>query len=322
MISAARGALTLTVPTVHGPTPFAPAVARVAGITLTLAIGWSSVSHGMTSGYVDRFDDGTTIGWGGTAAPTFIADGGPAGVGDGYLEFSRIESFHLAVKNDQENWTGDWLNAGIVSLEMDVQVSDDFEFRLALFGDGGMWSTITPVSVLANLGWQRLSFDLTTADMVHLPNGSGGQFIVGTGVLADTLANVTTVLIRHDPAVTPTPAGSHPEHVVGVAGLDNITAVGAAIESADFNADGIVNLLDLDILGANWEATNATLGQGDANGDQRVDLLDLDLLGAQWEQGSTAFAQTLAAGGLLVPEPMTALLVAIGTATLVTRRRH
>ncbi len=86
--------------------------------------------------------------------------------------------------------------------------------------------------------------------------------------------------------------------------------------AADFNRDGLVNLLDLDILGANWQGTG-TPTTGDATGDGLVNLLDLDELGQQW-QGSAAFNAALAAAaasnhGLPIPEPgMAGMVVAMG----------
>ncbi len=51
----------------------------------------------------------------------------------------------------------------------------------------------------------------------------------------------------------------------------------------DINLDGRVNLLDLDVLGQNWQQSNRNWSGGDLNFDGRVDLLDLDLLGANFE---------------------------------------
>ncbi|MEO0531966.1 MAG: dockerin type I domain-containing protein [Planctomycetota bacterium] len=71
----------------------------------------------------------------------------------------------------------------------------------------------------------------------------------------------------------------------------------------DANGDGAVDLLDLDILGANFGSTDAGVAQGDFNGDGNVDLLDLDILGANFGNVSA----------VSVPEPATQVLVACVT---------
>ncbi len=104
--------------------------------------------------------------------------------------------------------------------------------------------------------------------------------------------------------------------------FDNIVIEGTPSTGgleADFNQDGIVNLLDLDILGANWQM-NGTASTGDANGDGFVNLLDLDTLGAQWQM-SGSFAEALAASGIAVPEPGSFALIIAGSALIARRRR-
>lgn len=77
-----------------------------------------------------------------------------------------------------------------------------------------------------------------------------------------------------------------------------------------FFPGGPFDLLDLDVLGANFGQTRATVGQRDLNGDQVVDLLDLDRLGANFVSTSLA-----------VPEPTALLLGALALAALPSRRR-
>lgn len=93
-----------------------------------------------------------------------------------------------------------------------------------------------------------------------------------------------------------------------------------AAQDSDFNLDGAVNLLDLDILGANWQMPG-TSTTGDANGDGFVDLLDLDVLGSQWNSGAS-FAEALAVSGLNVPEPgLAGLVMGLALPSLLRRRR-
>ncbi len=84
----------------------------------------------------------------------------------------------------------------------------------------------------------------------------------------------------------------------------------------DANGDGVVGLLDLDILGANWNTATYAYSQGDFNADGVVSLLDLDILGSQWHSGS--FVAALSATGLPVPEPSFLIPAALG---LLIRRR-
>jgi hypothetical protein len=82
----------------------------------------------------------------------------------------------------------------------------------------------------------------------------------------------------------------------------------------DSNLDGQVNAADLNQLGGNWLITNATSwGQGDFNGDGNINASDLNDLGGNWQFGVNAAA---------VPEPSTFLLVLLGLAGLMVRRRR
>jgi len=175
-------------------------------------------------GRVDTFENGTTQGWGGsystlTPLPMNITGGGPAGPNDNYLEIST-NGFHLATRNQSRAWTGNYQLAGVKALSMDlIQLGGnaDVRLRLALFGPGGMFATAERTGPLnERAGWMHHTFHLGIQDLVHV---SGG-----TGVLADTLSRVETVLIRHDAAIPALP-GHHPPHITATAGIDNIRAV-------------------------------------------------------------------------------------------------
>ncbi len=93
----------------------------------------------------------------------------------------------------------------------------------------------------------------------------------------------------------------------------------------DANLDGEVGLLDLDILGANWNQSDVGWGGGDFNGDGVVSLLDLDILGSLWGTNSAFgvpdFAAAASAAGLSVPEP-SSLAILVLTGLGLNRRRR
>ncbi len=92
----------------------------------------------------------------------------------------------------------------------------------------------------------------------------------------------------------------------------------------DINEDGVVGLLDLDILGANWGDSLTGRDEGDLNGDGVVGLLDLDLLGANWGTGavSSAALYSALAYGTAVPEPTAMTLESLGLLGTMSRRRR
>ncbi len=86
------------------------------------------------------------------------------------------------------------------------------------------------------------------------------------------------------------------------------------LKLGDLDSDGIVDVADLGILGANYNLTGVTFSEGDLNGDGSVDLADLGVLGANWTGG-----QAIGNGSALVPEPATLSLLTMSL--LVVGRR-
>ena len=175
---------------------------------------------------VDDFEDGTTMGWTGgkSGAPQNVANGGPSGAGDAYLQIIAA-GFHLGTYNVLQ-WTGDYKNAGVSAVELDLNhispSGDNVQMRLLVFGPGGAFASRDRTPVLMGNQWAHYRFGLSTNNLVYVTGG--------TGVLDDTLQAVTKVLIRNDSAV-PTLPGTHPPHITATLGIDNIRAV----RSSDVN---------------------------------------------------------------------------------------
>jgi hypothetical protein len=196
-------------------------------LTLTaLILGIQGVSADLLT-QIDPFDSGV-LNWESGANPVHISTGGPLGDGDGFLSLSRPESspFHIAAFNKTQ-WTGDFLTPGITTIEMDLNALAGpslLRVRIMLWGDGGVWASTGLTAVSA--GWNHYTFGLSASDLIYVnddmnnPAGSGG----GTGVLADTLRNVTILQLRHD-YETPTAPGNHPQHISATLGIDNVQAV-------------------------------------------------------------------------------------------------
>jgi hypothetical protein len=190
----------------------------------------TSAALGITNGQVDAFEVGGDVAnWTGgnpiySPPPAQVADGGPTGVGDGYLQIG-VSGFHLGTNNEAGQWSGNYFASNVSSIEMDVARiagPSDVSLRVLLFGPGGTWASTALAPTMTGPGWQHLSFTLDNANFTYVP----GSIKVpdGTGLLTDTLANVTNLLIRHD-SPTPTIPGQHPPHITATVGIDNIAAV-------------------------------------------------------------------------------------------------
>jgi len=190
----------------------------------------------VTVGQVDDFEDTTLQGW--KKGNTFttvnfmgnVFTGGPAGLGDNYLgsiadgdpdSGGRITIINLT------QWTGDYLTAGVNSIEMDLNnfgstdpVSGStvpLNIRLAFNGDGGVFSTSGSFTLDSDSGWLHAVFPILPGDLTSVSRPAAG--LPGTDAFA-TLGNVSELrLLNSDVASwSGTP-------VVAYVGIDNITAV-------------------------------------------------------------------------------------------------
>ncbi len=90
------------------------------------------------------------------------------------------------------------------------------------------------------------------------------------------------------------------------------------IRPGDADLNGVVNATDLNVLGLNWQATDATSWcQADFNHDANVNSADLNDIGINWLSDITVAANATAS----VPEPNSLGLMALGATGLLGLRR-
>jgi hypothetical protein len=170
-------------------------------------------------GQTDDFENGTLLGWDSGSrnpnGPTNVPSGGPAGANDHFLHLTSNGSFgaggKLVVFN-ADQWTGDYLGAGVTAIRMQVNNlgATNLALRLILEGGAGSLTTVSAASVPAGSGWETVSFSLASANL------TGGNFNAVMG-------HVSTLDLVHNPSATA--FRSSAPNIAAVLGVDNITAV-------------------------------------------------------------------------------------------------
>jgi hypothetical protein len=175
----------------------------------------------ITLGQIDNFEDGTTQNWQEGSSPnppTNVATGGPAGVGDHYLNMisSGIGSAGgKQVDFNRTQWAGDYLTAGVdrVSAMIANFGGADVTMRLSFERNfGERYSTTAGVVVPADGLWHAVAFDITPADLTN---------VGGAATASDVLAATQELRILAASA-GPTWFGDQIQSSIGV---DNITAL-------------------------------------------------------------------------------------------------
>jgi Secretion system C-terminal sorting domain len=198
-----------------------------------------NTSAQITNNQTDNFEDGSVHGWSeGSVSPNppvNIADGGPGGTADNYLQNvssgsggagGRLVMFNTA------QWKGDYTSVGVTHIIMQLNNlgSNNLEIRLAFSGSGGRFSSTNAVLLSAGSGWQMAVFPIGQSDLTAV---SGG-----TDVNA-TLSNVTELRILHN--TSPSWQGIP---IAVTLGVDNIIAseTPVPVELTVFNVPNTIQL--------------------------------------------------------------------------------
>ena len=167
-------------------------------------------------GQLDDFQNGTLQGWTGGATPSNVASGGPAGSGDRYLEIDAANG-KLGTYN-RTQWTGNYSSAGVGALRFALNNAgpDPVAVRISVIGPTAAtaFTTANETVLPAQSGWVLVDFALDEASLTRTS---------GTATLAQTLASVTKLLLRHDPDPISPPGESN--LVSATLGIDNVTAL-------------------------------------------------------------------------------------------------
>lgn len=160
-----------------------------------------------------------TFSWNG-ASPEIVAANGPAGASDKFLRFTSTgtgtSGSHLAIKNDDLRWVGDFQGAGVTAIRADLRnfSSQALSMRIVLFGLGARFTSSLPVSIAPNQGWTSVTFPLSLSDV---------KLVYGNQSYQTVITNCNQIMIRHDVD----PASSGGTAIAASLGIDNIRAIPA-----------------------------------------------------------------------------------------------
>jgi hypothetical protein len=256
------------------PTGYAFPGAALAAAALLLSTSAAAVSLPQR----DDYQDGTTEGWTSGGAnpnpPVWVADGGPEGVGDGFL---LVEGNGLPaaggnlVAFNTAQWAGDYVAADVVAVRAELRNlgATDLVVRLLFESPSGDLLTVSAASLPAGGEWTTAVWPLDLADLDS----------------ALVFSDVTKLRILH----APTPEDLGP--VDGLLGVDDVTVLSGDVcrdAGVPHRARGLCraycHVLDCtgdgperacDRIGANFERRTGSLPPCELDGDG--DGIDDDL---------------------------------------------
>ena len=160
-----------------------------------------------------------------------IATDGPDGVDDNFLRVqsnggSGADSKLVTYNNAQ--WLGDYVDAGVTYISMDVRNSSSsiIILRLAFENDNWTndprWSSINPIAVVPGTGWQTIVFPIDESSLTKLGHNNSYN---------GTFDNITEMRILHND----TPSWEA-DAIEAVLDIDNIQARDENLSVVDINA--------------------------------------------------------------------------------------
>ncbi len=195
-------------------------------VVALLCAMYAPFAAALAIGQTDTFEDGTTQNWVVGVAlgavhpvpPANIADGGPLGAGDNFLQLTAVggqgAGNRLAVLNLAQ-WAGDYTAAGISNISMNLINLGTTELAIRLYledpqGAPPANQAITDAVLLpVGSGWTSATFDVGPAALISL-----------LGDVNTLLSGVTALRIIHSPA-----EDFRGPPIAAVLGVDNIEAV-------------------------------------------------------------------------------------------------
>ena len=150
------------------------------GLLLVVAalLASPSITFGITLGQVDTFEDGTKQGWN-NGSTIGVELGGAAGSGDHYLPVfaggsglpNRLEIFN------RSQWLGNYLAAGVTSVEMDLRVGalelSALSIRIAIRESTSTnvtagYASAAPFILPTDGQWHHVSFSLLPSNLTRV----------------------------------------------------------------------------------------------------------------------------------------------------------
>ena len=264
-----------------------PKARRSIGVALAASLFAVPTARAISFGQIDTFQNGTTAGWqegpSSPNPPTNVANGGPAGAGDHYLEDSSSGGFgggsRMTMFNTSQ-WVGNYVSAGVnrVTMQMANFGSNTLNMRVAFrSGSGTLYGSSTAASLPPDGTWRSIDFDLTPSALTN---------IGGSDSVPQALASVTEFRI-----VSAVGGATFTgDAVQGTIGIDNITATSIPVPPPMITALMFVN----DVARISFTTV--------AGKTYRVERKD-SLLDAEWVALSNAANITGTGGIIQVSDP-------------------